>query len=219
MSRLVIKKKTEPSKTHPPLRACKTEWEVECGEIIDEDTTVSVYKFDIKAEAIAGFYEQIGRKCYDYVDLVERQNVVDGCCESSDSIKEWKRVYEEDLKQEEPCDRCPSESLSYCMSNGCEEEKSDYWGVKDGFVRFCFQSKAYMDDNFDGYGDLSDYEDSRKLDRQTTEEMIAERNWEEESHRAIDWVFDGWEGDADVEECDKYDPGAVAVYFRKKKPE
>ena len=204
MSRLVIKKKTEP----------KTDWVVEGG--VDIDVNTAVYRFDTKAEAIAGFYEQIGRKSYDYVNLIERCS--DGCeIWDGDIINEWERVREEDLKQEEPCDRCPSESLLYCMSNGCQEEKSDYWGVKDGFVRFCFQSKAYMDAVT--IGELSEYEDSRKLDRQTTEEMIAERNWEEESHRAIDWVFDGWDGDEDVEECDKDDPGAVAVYFRKKKPE
>ena len=206
MSRLVIKKKTEP----------KTEWVVEgCVDIVD---ATAIYRFDTKAEAIAGFYEQIGRKSYDYVNLIERCS--DGCeIWDGDIINEWERVREEDLKQEEPCDRCPSESLSYCMSNGCEEEKQDHWGSNgNGDIVLTHQTESYMNNHFDEWGYLDNVEDSRKIDRQTTEEMIAERNWEEESHRAIDWVFEGWDDD-DVEECDKDDPGAVAVYFRKKKPE
>ena len=174
MSRLVIKRKNT------------TYWKIECGVITDRDTKKCQHTMNgpwTKAEAVQCYQDEIISGPYDYVDLLECDKTTTRF--TSKTIRKWKRVREEDLREElldlieteeeEPCDRCPSESLSHCESNGCQEEK-------------------------------------------TREELLAEWKWETESHKAIDWVFEGWSDD-DVEECDKYDPGAVAVYFRKKKPE
>tara|TARA_R110002072_G_scaffold300519_1_gene478156 strand:+ start:185 stop:679 length:495 start_codon:yes stop_codon:yes gene_type:complete len=72
----------------------KTEYEIECGDMEDEETYEQMESelFDDKETAVARWKELVAENEYDYIDLVERHGVdCDGCCESSDQILEHKK--------------------------------------------------------------------------------------------------------------------------------
>ena len=72
------------------------EYEIEYGNMLDEDTygEESTECFSSSKEsAIDRFKELVAGDKYDQVDLVERYNVIDGCCESSDVIMEHRKEH------------------------------------------------------------------------------------------------------------------------------
>ena len=71
------------------------EYEIEYGNMLDENTRAGEIEcFSPSFEsAIDRFKELVAGDKYDQVDLVERYNVIDGCCESSDVIMEHRKEH------------------------------------------------------------------------------------------------------------------------------
>lgn len=70
-----------------------TEYEIEYGDMLDEDDQdiLSIDCYTSRVLAVARYKQLVKENKYDFVDLVERSGVVDGCCASSDDIMSYKK--------------------------------------------------------------------------------------------------------------------------------
>tara|TARA_R110002073_G_scaffold2327_1_gene15849 strand:- start:5800 stop:6255 length:456 start_codon:yes stop_codon:yes gene_type:complete len=142
-------------------------------------------------------------------------------------------------KQVVDCLSCGESVSDECMSSGdnpaeadrckkcleCLEEpkKDNHWGATAGVITICYNTEEYMEMNFDEWGYFDTLIDKREEEKPpiTEEErqaLIKKWKWENETERELDMAFTEFDDDI-IEECDKNDDGAVAVYFRKKKSE
>ena len=71
-----------------------TEWEVECGDMLNEDDYDIRYteRFTDKESAFSRFMTLSRENNYDTVDLMERTGVVDGCCQDSEEIMTFRKA-------------------------------------------------------------------------------------------------------------------------------